>query len=140
MERVHNIEDLTFTLRFTKARARRPDNREDYADITISLVNEQWVGSGAGAKKKGRPPEAARLAFDLLKRALAEAGEKAPGTGHYPAHKSVVKVSVWERYCQQGTITAAQNANAFRMAFERAGKRLQADGLIGVWGDDVWIE
>jgi hypothetical protein len=138
MERVPDTEDLTFTLRFTKARMKRPDNREEYADVTLALVNDRWTSSGAARKKGGRPPGAALLALDALKRGLAEGGEKAPGTGHYPADKPVLKVSVWERYCRQMTITSADNDKAFKAAFERSAKRLQTDGLIGVWGEFVW--
>jgi hypothetical protein len=40
MERV--ADDLTFTIKFTKARGRRPENRADFEDTTIGLRNNKW--------------------------------------------------------------------------------------------------
>ena len=38
-----------------------------------------------------------------------------------------------------GAITKSDNEDAFRMAFTRAGDKLQQLGLVAVWGEYVWV-
>ena len=133
-----DVDDLTFTLRFTKARERRPENRDSFEDTTVRLYNNKWQVTQAG-KKKDKVPESARVAFDLLKRAIAEAGEVPPLGDHVPAGVRGVKVSQWLKYCETGSISKSDSPDAFRMAFKRAAEKLQAKGAIQVWADWVWI-
>jgi hypothetical protein len=42
MERVESDMDLAFALKFTKARERMPDNRNDFAQVTMRLRNDVW--------------------------------------------------------------------------------------------------
>jgi hypothetical protein len=138
MERVADADDLTFTIKFTKARGRRPENREDFADTTIGLRNNKWVVTQAG-KKRDKVPESARIAFDLLRKAINEAGELPPVGDHVQAGVRGVRVSLWQKYCETGTISKSDSPDAFRMAFKRSADTLQARGLIQVWADWVWI-
>jgi len=139
MERVAEDErDLTFTLKFTKARGRRPENRADFENTTIGLRNNKWVVTQAG-KKKDKVPESARIAFDLLRRAINEAGELPPVGDHVQAGVRGVRVSMWLKYCETGSICKSDSPDAFRMAFKRSAEKLQALGLMQVWADWVWI-
>jgi hypothetical protein len=138
LERVSDTDDLTFTIKFTKARERAPDNREDFADTTVRLRNDTWEITKGGPKKK-KVPESATIAFNLLEKAINEAGELPPVGDHAPAGVRGVKVDTWGSYCRTGTITRGEGKDAFRKAFERAGSKLQALGLIQVWADWVWI-
>jgi hypothetical protein len=60
--------DLAFTLKFTKARERTPENRNDFEPVTMQLVGDQW--------QYGSPQESSKLApnaatvFRLLTEAM----------------------------------------------------------------------
>src|SRR5512133_3929766 len=41
--------DVSFRLRFQKARERTPETRADFADATVALVNDVWTATAAGA-------------------------------------------------------------------------------------------
>jgi hypothetical protein len=63
--------DISLKLRFIKARRRRPETREDFAPITITLRNDEWTWlpaePGAERPTKGRPMSDAT---ELLRRAI----------------------------------------------------------------------
>jgi hypothetical protein len=141
MERVTGATDLSFTLKFTKARERTPDNRDDFADVTVILRGDKWDTGKAAPKSKREPSASVKVALDHLKRALADDGKPAPASNHIPANVQCVTVSLWERYCETGQvkITESDKPDAFRMAFKRAADRLQGDGFVGVWDELAWL-
>jgi hypothetical protein len=49
--------DISFQLEFRKARERTPETRADFADVTIALVDDQWIGSGGPVRRKGKPSD-----------------------------------------------------------------------------------
>ncbi len=81
----------------------------------------------------------AKIALDLLAKAIDEAGEKPPASNHIPPDISVCPVSLWKRYCEAGSITVSDKPDSFDKAFKRAAERLQSLGFIGVWDDKVWV-
>jgi hypothetical protein len=138
LERVSDVEELTFTIRFTKARARRPENYADFEDTTIGLRSNKWQITQAG-KKKDKVPESAKIAYDLLKKAINEAGELPSVGDNVQAGVRGVRVSMWRKYCETGAITHGESEDALRKAFGRAADKLQALKLIQVWAGWVWI-
>ena len=82
---------------------------------------------------------AARIAFDLLQRAIDDAGETPPASNHIPRTSRVVRGSLWQAYCDKGTLTTSDKPDTKDRTFRRAAARLQELGLIGVWHDNVWI-
>jgi hypothetical protein len=138
LERVADAKDLTFTLKFPKARERTPDNHSDFEDVTITLRNDQWEHVTATPKDKALP-QSAKVAFDQLKRALVDDGKPAPASNHIPPKMQCVTVSLWQRYCEKAAITDSEQPDAFRMAFKRAADKLQAAGFIGVWDGLAWL-
>jgi RecA-family ATPase len=44
--------DLAFSLKFTKARAKTPDNRQDFEPVTMSLQDDKWTHSQTPTPKK----------------------------------------------------------------------------------------
>jgi RecA-family ATPase len=55
LERAAGAEnDLTFTIKFTKARERTPQNRADFEDVTVALRNDQWESPRPALKAKAR--------------------------------------------------------------------------------------
>jgi hypothetical protein len=138
LERVTDAEGLTFTLKFTKARERTPDTHEDFNEVTITLRNDQWEITKAGAKAS-KISGAPKVALDLLKRAIVDAGEKPPACNHIPPDILVVRESLWRRYCYEGQITETDNPDARQKAFKRAAAKLQELVKIGVWHEWVWL-
>jgi hypothetical protein len=82
----------------------------------------------------------AKIALELLRRAIDAAGEPSPGGRHYPTGQiRVVPESLWEAYCKTGSITASDSPDTARKAFRRAAEKLQEFGIVQVWGGFVWI-
>jgi hypothetical protein len=55
--------DVSFKLEFRKARERRPDNRADFQEVEISLVNDQWA---CDAASRASPIKVSPLAMKFL--------------------------------------------------------------------------
>ena len=83
-------------------------------------------------------PPAAKIALDVLQRAIAEAGKDAPASNHIP-RRPVVEVETWRRYYYAGTASDGETPEARRKSFQRAREKLQAAGIIGIHADLVWI-
>jgi hypothetical protein len=83
---------------------------------------------------------AAGIAFELLRKAIDEAGELAPASNHVPAKSRTTTLTMWRSYCYAGTVAESDKPDAKQKAFVRATKRLQSLGIIGVWGETVWIK
>jgi hypothetical protein len=127
--------DIAFTLRFTKARERTPDNRADFEPVTMTLIKDRWEHELLEAKPI---TGAAKIALDHLHRAIADAGQKPPSSNHVPQEIRVVPLSLWRSYCYSGSISQGDTQDARKKAFNRAAQKLQALGKIGVWKDVVW--
>jgi hypothetical protein len=88
--------DIGFKLRFTKARERTPENREDYEAKIIRLVDNQWSaepverqgGMSRQAAKSSKPKSPSPLAtkfYDALIDALAHTGERRQDSAGLPS-------------------------------------------------------
>ena len=80
----------------------------------------------------------AKVALDLLDRAIADAGEIPPASNHIPGQIHVVPLTLWRQYCYEGLIGDRDNRDTIRRAFNRTSKKLQELGVIGTWQDWVW--
>ncbi len=80
----------------------------------------------------------ARVALDLLDRAIADAGEIPPASNHIPGQIRVVPLTLWRQYCYEGLIGDRDNRDTIRKAFNRNSKKLQELGVVGTWQDWVW--
>jgi hypothetical protein len=87
------------------------------------------------AKAKGQ----AAVALDLLRNAIAEAGEVPPTSNHIPANTRTISVETWRRYFYAGTVAETPSQDARQKAFVRAVVGLQRLQLIGKWDDHVWL-
>jgi hypothetical protein len=109
---------------------------EDGDPITSCvIVPAEAVASTRKVKVTG----AARVALDLLEKAIADAGEPAPASNHIPPASRTTTLSLWRRYCYEGTVSESDSPDTKQKAFVRASKRLQELGAIGVWGEHVWV-
>jgi hypothetical protein len=143
MKRVDSeSDDLMFTIEFTKARERRPDNRDEFRTATIRLRDDKWeiVEGVLGPKTKGQAlSDAAKIALKMLRRASDQVGEAPPASNHIPHNARVVRESLWRKYCYDGGITISDEQEAKKKAFQRACESLLSRELIGKWQEYVWL-
>jgi len=71
--------DVSFTLSFPKARERTPDNRNDFTEVNVALVDNRWVGATATADKEKASPLARRFFEALQTAAHSSALNRADG-------------------------------------------------------------
>ena len=109
---------------------------EDGEPITSCVVIPSEKSEAKNTKKL---TDAAKIAFDLLQKAIIEAGEEPPASGTIPSDIRVVRTDLWRRYCEQGSITTSDKPDTKDKSFRRAATCLQGLGFIGVWRDFVWI-
>lgn len=82
----------------------------------------------------------AKIGLDLLRKAIADAGEILPAGGHFPGgQERGVPFDLWRRYCRKGGLTEGDNDDTFKKAWQRVRERLLSRGIIGVWDGRVWI-
>src|SRR4051794_38024179 len=74
---------------------------DDGDKITSCVIRPSDRPPGGSEGPKVSVPVA--NAFDLLKKALEDAGEKAPASNHIPAGMKVVPLSLWREYYKNGT-------------------------------------
>jgi AAA domain len=95
-----------------------------------------WSGIGASLK------DPVVNALNILKRAIADAGEKPPASNHIPAGVKAVPLTLWREYYMTGTghewDKSGDNETA-RKAFYRAHTKLKKVNMIDIWDGLVWI-
>jgi hypothetical protein len=135
MERVDAKDDLAFTLKFTKARGRTPENRADFQSVTIRLQGDQWA-VGKPTTKATTRSLAQRLALETLVSITAEKGIKPPANFALPESVSCVTVETWKAELFARSIIDKNGSNprrAFadlRNAFKDKGLIAEREGLI----------
>jgi hypothetical protein len=112
--------------------------RNEDGDPVTSCVVEPTGELPQKARPKSKLPPSAKIALETLQKAIAEAGRDAPAGDHIPRVK-VVEVDMWRRYHYAGTPSDEKSDEALRKAFQRAREKLQAEGIIGLHTDLVWI-
>jgi hypothetical protein len=137
LERVERPElDIAFTLSFTKARERTPENRLDFEPALIMLSNDHWSSERGNVTINART--AKDRALEVLGDTLARHGKVPAPDTHIPPDVPCVTEKLWRDSCEKGCISEG-SSDAARMAFSRAAKKLLSRGVIGKWGDWVWI-
>jgi hypothetical protein len=63
--------DVSFTLKFEKARERTPQNRADFRDVNIYLLDDEWQFAGAGGRERA---PGLRTLLDAINEALIDGG------------------------------------------------------------------
>jgi hypothetical protein len=135
MERV-DTENLAFTLRFTKARGRTPENRPDFRSVTIRLEGNQWTVGKPTTKATTRSP-AQRLALEALVSITAEKGTKPPDNFALPDSVSCVTVGEWKEELFARGIIDKKGCNP-RRAFADIRKALKGRELITERDGLIW--
>lgn len=111
---------------------------DDDGEAISSCIVEAADDEPAVAKHK-RLSDAAAIALDTLRKAIAEAGQDPPGSNHIPPSARVVDVETWRRYHYAGTASDGQTPETRKKAFQRVRQQLQASHVIGFHTDLCWI-
>src|SRR5215831_8172431 len=101
LERADRPEaDIAFTLKFTKARDRTPENRADFEPVTITLANDQWSFeiAPAGSGKASPKMSAKMRALEALRDVIAKDGQVPPSNRHIPTNTACVSEELWREY------------------------------------------
>jgi hypothetical protein len=117
--------DICFTVEFRKARERTPETRADFEDITVSLIDDQWLENG-GIRRKGKPSGKEELMIEVLNELLA-GSNVLTHRGHRALH-----VDPWLDACLHRGILTSKNA------FYTYKSRLVEKRLIQCEGDLSW--
>lgn len=138
MEEVERPDaDIAFTLNFTKARERTPDNRADFEPATITLAANQWHstrGGGDGARRKRSLED---HALEALDEAIERAGETPLGHRKIPRDTYCVQLDMWLAYFRQ-TYVGEAKPESIERAFRKIATKLQLEGRIGVSTPWIW--
>ena len=132
----HPGTDMVFNLKFKKARERTPENRDEFADVKVALVNDAWeYESSAPSKPKGRMSPKAFKFLTALKDALV--GENLTCFQGWPA----VTMERWKAECiTQGLIDKDTKPASARSLMSKYRLELLAANMIGCNGDLVWLQ
>ncbi len=125
--------DIAMKLRFTKARQRRPETRDDFADVVLRLKDDTWTSERVTPKRKQKQED---YAIELLRNAINEHGEKVPGL---PASARGVSTELWRKYCETFNLSVSDKASSRDRAFDRARKMFLDKKIIRSKLGKVWI-
>jgi hypothetical protein len=125
--------DVSFTLKFPKARERTPSNREDFAETNIMLVDDRWIGELAtGGKEK--PTPLARRFFEALQ--AAASNSSLTHISGYP----IAALDEWQTQCvASGLIDPKAKPDAARSMFSKYKLALIAANWIAANTEAAWI-
>lgn len=94
--------------------------------------------------QRPRLPDQPRIALEMLTDTLVRKGMVAPAhmSGHIPSGTRIVTVAAWREAFYNRTVDDAKpdtKTGTKGKAFRRATDRLQAAGLVAVYGDYAWL-
>jgi hypothetical protein len=112
---------------------------EDGEDITSCVIEPADGDTTPARRARPNATGPAKVALDLLRRAIIDAGETPPASKHVPQHVRVVALRLWRQYAYAGSVTGSDKPDAKRKAFDRAVTKLQSLGLVGVWEEWAWL-
>ncbi len=111
---------------------------EDGEPITSCIIVPADEEERAG--KRARLTGQAKIAFDLLHKAIEDAGEILPSGTRLPSGQTRgVRLDLWESYFGQGSATQSDKPDTVSKAFRRAADKLQNLGFIGIWAGFAWV-
>jgi AAA domain len=127
--------DISFAMKFEKARERTPTNRDDFQDVKIALVNDQWEYELSRAQRPDKiSPQAAR-ALDALRNVIA--GDR---TTPLPGGRRAAATADWKAECVLlGLIDAEAKPHSARTLFAKYRRELVGAFRIGCEGDFSWL-
>jgi hypothetical protein len=94
-----------------------------------------------GSSNGPRLSDQTAIALKLLRRALKDAGEKAPASNHIPFGTKVVRETLWRQYYYNGIGQGPDketDKGSRQKGFVRAKQKLQNMKEIGLWDEWAW--
>jgi hypothetical protein len=126
---------LTFAFRLDAIEVGEDQDGDRITSCVVMPEDAEAISKDRARKVTGQP----KVALELLRSAIAEAGEQAPTSNHIPRTARVVRFGTWKRYCHEGQIAESDKADTQQKAFVRAARTLQEKELIGKWDEFVWL-
>jgi len=123
--------DICFHLEFRKARERTPENRADFEDVTITLVNDQWIGSAAIRQTKPAPGSLDAKFLEILEGVLASRPVS------IIRGRRMTESETWREACVQCGLATKPNSSKARFYKHKA--QLVARNLVVCEGDFVGV-
>jgi hypothetical protein len=124
--------DVSFALEFPKARERNPDNRSDFQNVSVALVNDEWMYTGPEKRTKTPSPKGL-LFLDALHVAFASA-EPIP----FQSWKAIDQKH-WREECFTRNLINRDKPNSARTLFNKHKLELIECNLIGCNEDLAWL-
>jgi hypothetical protein len=105
---------------------------DECGDPITSCIVLSADGETAGCPREPKATGQAKIAVDLLRRAIEDAGEPVT-SNHVPPKTGTVHLELWRRYYYQGTADDDIERDTQKTRFRRARDTLQAAKMIGIW-------
>jgi RecA-family ATPase len=138
MERLKDSDgELAFSLKFTKARERTPDNREDFEPVTMRLVEDQWVKGDAISAKQAKLTDRYRNALSALTSIVAERGEKLPPAWGLQPELRAVTLDATKAEWKARNVIKSDDKND-RTTFNRLVDALVSRGFAAMREGRIW--
>jgi hypothetical protein len=127
--------DVSFQLVFKKARERRPETRDDFADVCVTLLDGEWNHEASLAPQRAAAPS------PLGNKFLAALMDALGGTNVIMHKKGrCVNIETWRQACTlHGLIEKGQKEDSARSLFSKYKRELIACNLIMCRNELVWL-
>jgi len=124
--------DVSFTIQFPKARERTPDNRQQFAETRIALVDDEWTWeiTDGTVRKSPLSPQQKKF-FDVLL-VLHRNTQRAYG-------KTSVPINDWREECFKRGLLDRSNAAASKTKFSNNKGALVERNWIAANEIEVWV-
>jgi hypothetical protein len=127
--------DIAFSLKFTKARERAPDNRGDFDQVVVTLVDDIWTAEGGTRSGKRLSPLEDKI-FNALLNALAAPGANIVNINGRPS----ATVEQWKSECiRLGLIDSKKEPKLQRALFYKYRNQLIAKDRVACRDELSWI-
>jgi hypothetical protein len=126
--------DVSFSMKFGKARERKPTTRCDFQDVKIALVNDRWEHELTDARRPGKVAPLTGKAFDALQNVLA--GDQATTL---PGNRRAAHRDNWQAECGLLGLIDQAKPHSARTLFNKFRRELVAANRIACEQDLSWI-
>ena len=125
--------DVSFNLHFSKAREREPATRNDFRDVKVALVNNQWTwGAVSGVAQRDLSSDTTRKFYEALCHATARSRRQVNGN---PA----ATIEEWKVQCERmGLIDIQAKPDKARADISRYRRALVAANWIACDETTAW--
>lgn len=128
--------DISFNLKFQKARRRTPETRQYFEPVTIELNEGEWSSTTAPTSIAKLTPRD-KVALQALQNVLCENGKSLiPKPDMAP--QMTVTLDQWREELKQSGVTSRDNPNSERSQWRQIKISLLSKGIIGIYDPHVW--